>query len=52
MGEGDVVILKTISPPSMEEFDELITKARRQARRAGLRQRDISAAIRAVRAKR
>lgn len=52
MGEGDVVILKIISPPSMEEFDELIVKARRQARRAGLRQRDIAAAIREVRAKR
>jgi AbrB family looped-hinge helix DNA binding protein len=52
MGEGDVVILKSISPPSMEEFDELIAKVREQARRAGLRQKDIAAAIRAVRAKR
>ena len=51
MGEGDVVILKIISPPSMKEFDELIDKARRQARRAGLRRRDITAAIREVRAK-
>jgi len=51
MGEGDVVILKIISPPSMKEFDELIVKARRQARRAGLKRRDIAAAIREVRAK-
>ncbi len=51
MGEGDVVILKIISPPSMKEFDELIIKARRQARRAGLKRRDIAAAIREVRAK-
>ena len=52
MGEGDVVILKSISSPSMEEFDELIARVREQARRAGLRQKDIAAAIRAVRAKR
>ena len=51
MGEGDVVILKIISPPSMKEFDELIVKARRQARRAGLKRSDIAAAIREVRAK-
>ncbi len=51
MGEGDVVILKIISPPSMEEFDELIANARRQARRAGLKRRDIAAAIREVRSK-
>jgi AbrB family looped-hinge helix DNA binding protein len=51
MGEGDVVILKIISPPSMKEFDELIVKARRQARRAGLKRKDIAAAIREVRAK-
>ena len=51
MGEGDVVILKIISPPSMKEFNELIGKARRQARRAGLKRRDIAATIREVRAK-
>jgi len=51
MGEGDVVILKIISPPSMKEFNELIVKARRQARRAGLKRSDIAAAIREVRAK-
>jgi len=51
MGEGDVVILKIISPPSMKEFDELIATARKQARRAGLKRRDIAAAIREVRAK-
>ncbi len=52
IGEGDVVILKTITPPSVEEFDELVAKARGQARRAGLRQRDIAAAVREVRAQR
>ncbi len=32
VGEGDVVILKIISPPSMKEFDTLVTKAKCQAR--------------------
>jgi AbrB family looped-hinge helix DNA binding protein len=45
----DTVILKTISPPSMEEFDELIGKARRQARKAGMKRLDIKEAIADVR---
>jgi len=45
LGENDVVILKAISPPSMEEFDELISKARRNAKLAGLKQADIQDAI-------
>jgi len=32
-GEGDVVILKTISRPSMKEFDGLVEKVRSQARK-------------------
>ena len=49
LGEKDVVILKTISPPSMEKFDSLITQARKQARKAGLKKSDIAAAVKAVR---
>jgi AbrB family looped-hinge helix DNA binding protein len=49
VGEKDVVILKTISPPSMEEFDRLILEARRQARQAAVRRSDITAAIARVR---
>lgn len=49
IGENDVVILKAISPPSMEEFDALIDEARRQAKQARLRRSDIGSAIRAVR---
>ena len=51
VGEGDVVILKAGSPPSMEEFDDLMAKARTQARRAGLKRSDIDEAIRKVRAR-
>lgn len=45
LGEKDVVILKTISPPSIDEFDDLITKARNQAKIANLKRSDISSAI-------
>jgi AbrB family looped-hinge helix DNA binding protein len=45
VGEHDVIILKTITPPSIAEFDELIGEARREARKAGLRRSDISKAI-------
>jgi AbrB family looped-hinge helix DNA binding protein len=48
----DAVILKTISPPSMAEFDELIRKARRQARKAGMKQSDIKKAVAEVRRRR
>ena len=48
----DAVILKTISPPSMAEFDELIRKARRQARKAGMKQSDIKKAVAEVRSRR
>lgn len=49
VGDGDVVILKVVSPPSKHEFSELLSKARRQARRAGIEQSDIEAAIKRVR---
>ena len=49
VGEKDVVILKAISPPSMEEFDRLILEVRRQARQAGIRRSDITGAIARVR---
>jgi AbrB family looped-hinge helix DNA binding protein len=45
IGENDVVILKSISPPSIHEFDDLIVKARREAKTAGLKQADIHDAI-------
>jgi AbrB family looped-hinge helix DNA binding protein len=50
MGENDVVILKTIQPPAMAEFDALIAKARSQGKKSGLKQSDISVAIEKARA--
>ena len=52
VGEGDVVILKMITPPSMSEFDDIIQEARRQARQAGMKRSDVAAALNAVRAAR
>lgn len=45
VGEKDVVIFKSISQPSMEEFDKLIAEARRQAKEAGLKRSDVYTAI-------
>ncbi len=50
VGEGDVVILKVVTPPSMSEFDDIIQEARRQARQAGMKRSDVTAALNAVRA--
>ena len=46
LGEGDVVVLKTISPPSVREFDSVIGRAREQAKAAGMVPEDIDEAIR------
>ncbi len=35
--KGQVVILKNITPPAIERFDELITKAHQTAQQAGLK---------------
>ena len=48
----DAVILKTIAPPSLDEFDTLIRKARRQAREAGMKRSDIKKAVAEVRGRR
>ncbi len=52
VGEGDVVILKVISPPSKTEFNSLLKKARSDARRAGMRKSDVAKAVRKVRSRR
>lgn len=49
LGERDVVILKALSAPSMKDFDELIAKARKQARKTGLKRSDIAEARKKVR---
>lgn len=45
VGDRDVVILKTIAPPAMAEFDELVGTARRTARKAGMKPADVKRAV-------
>lgn len=49
VGDKDTLILKAITPPSFDEFDELIAEARKQARMAGMKRTDIAATIAEVR---
>ena len=49
LGGDDAVILKSITPPSMGDFDALIETARKQARAARLKRSDIAKAVSEVR---
>ena len=48
-GEDGTVVLRVIETPSMREFDKIVARARRDARRAGLGGSDVAEAIRAAR---
>ena len=52
LGQKDVLILKTVVPPSLKEWDGLIRQARKTAKEAGLKPDDLQKAIRNVRRKR
>jgi AbrB family looped-hinge helix DNA binding protein len=45
VGDEDVVILKVVTAPNMNEFDDLIKQARKQAKEVGLQSKDISSAV-------
>ena len=45
VGNKDVVILKNISPPDINDFDELIAEARKKGKEAGIKKSDIKDAI-------
>ena len=49
IGEGDTIVLRRIDVPKMSEFDEIVSRARRAARRAGMKRSDVAAAIASVR---
>lgn len=51
IGKGDTVILRSITPPAMDEFENILTESRTSARKAGLKKSDVKAAIRRVRRK-
>lgn len=52
VGKDDVVILKSITAPSMGSFDALIAAARKQAKQAKMKRSDLDAAIAKVRGRR
>ena len=45
VSEKDVVILKVISPPPVDEFDAVIADARKKAKEVSMKRSDIEAAI-------
>jgi len=45
VGDNDVVILKVVTPPDIREFTALIKQARKQAKAAGLKPRDVRSAV-------
>ena len=51
VGDKDVVILKTITAPPLNEFNILVDKARSQAKKAGLKKADIPDIIAQARVK-
>ncbi len=49
IGQGDVVILKTLNAPPMKEFSRMVTDARASAKKAGLKPSDVKNAVKKVR---
>lgn len=49
IGQGDSVILKSVLPPSMDQFKDLLAEARKEAKKAGIKKTDMQDAIKTVR---
>ena len=49
IGQGDTVILKSITPPRLAEFSGLMKEASRHAKTLGLKTDDVAKAIKKVR---
>lgn len=49
ISEGDVILLKLLTPPSLDQFNALISKARSQAKKAGFQRKDLKSAIKKAR---
>lgn len=52
VGRGDTVVLKSIEPPPVEQFEELIRSAQKAAKEAGIKKKDVASAIKRVRRQR
>lgn len=51
VGDGDVLILKTISAPDINSFETLIEHARQQAKSVGMKPTDVAKAVSKARGK-
>ena len=49
IGDDDVIVLKTISYPELNDFKDLIAQARDQAAKVGLKPSDITRAVKKIR---
>ena len=49
MGQGDALILKTITPPSLDEFFRLLAEVRTLAKKAKGKSSDVKASIKKAR---
>ena len=49
IGQGDTVILKSISFPKLDELSDLIDEAQKNARAVGLKKSDLAKAMKRVR---
>lgn len=49
LGDKDIVILKNISPPSMDEFNDLIKQAREKAKETGFHPSDLKSILSEIR---
>lgn len=51
IGKGDTVVFKSIMPPNIDEFGELMAEARKQAKTVKMKKSDILTAVKKVRQK-
>lgn len=51
VGERDVVILKVIQSPDMSQFSGIVSRARKAAKRSGLKKKDVERAVKRVRSR-
>ena len=49
VGDRDVVVFKVLEPPALRDFESLAGKARRAAKRTGLRPAEVARAVTKVR---
>lgn len=49
IADRDVVIFKLLDPPARKDFDDLVRRARRVAKRTGMTKADITNAVKKVR---